>query len=828
MNPQAKQLWKDIRNPNCTECPLHEEAQTVCLVGDGPVPAKVMIIGEAPGFREDDVRRPFSGKSGKFLDQALEAAGLSREQAFLTNVAKCRPPDNRTPTRGEIKACRHYLDAEIEAVKPEYILTVGNAALSLVKKSGIMKHRGEIIDYNGSKVLPTVHPAAVLRNPNYDSVFRTDLATFSRLVRDEPGATPPRTFMVRDKRSLSALCRAIMASPAIAYDLETTGTEEYVDGAKIVTVGVSPKPGLAFVVPIEHPDTPFKDPSRVLSIIGNALMFTPGKIIAHNAKFDDRWMTQFGLPLHADFCTMIAAHVLDENRFKSLKFLAQLILGVDPWADVDLGGGGAMTTPLPKLARYNAKDADYTLRLYYHFREELTASGNERTLRLFTKLLMPASKALTTIERTGMWVDQERLLNRRLELKARMERVHRRLVKLIGHDANWNSPQQVAQILFGELKLPMFDLTRTGKPSTKESVMLRLKHKHKVPALILKWRELSKQEGTYLGPWSELLDRGGRIHTHYKITGTVTGRLSSGKEHAKAPGINVQQIPRDTFIRSIIGAPPGWKFVEADFSQIELRIAAHYAQDPTMMRLFQLGEDIHLATAVKMMGKHPDQITPEERKKAKSVNFGFLFGMGWEHFIEYAFENYDIIVTEHEAKAFRDDFFIAFSRIRAWHERQRRLVRNYGKVQSLIGRVRHLPDIESQDQEVRKEAERQAINSPVQGLASDFMLLALGILHEQMPPDEAKIVGTIHDSGLFEIRDDVVDKWCGTIKYTMEHLPIKRLFGAELSVPVTVDVKVGQHWGEGEIWSPPTTTTNGSKSGRSHRISSKVTLLATR
>jgi DNA polymerase-1 len=229
-----------------------------------------------------------------------------------------------------------------------------------------------------------------------------------------------------------------------------------------------------------------------------------------------------------------------------------------------------------------------------------------------------------------------------------------------------------------------------------------------------------------------------------------------------------------------------------------------------------------------MMGKHPDQITPEERKKAKSVNFGFLFGMGWEHFIEYAFENYDIIVTEHEAKAFRDDFFIAFSRIRAWHERQRRLVRNYGKVQSLIGRVRHLPDIESQDQEVRKEAERQAINSPVQGLASDFMLLALGILHEQMPPDEAKIVGTIHDSGLFEIRDDVVDKWCGTIKYTMEHLPIKRLFGAELSVPVTVDVKVGQHWGEGEIWSPPTTTTNGSKSGRSHRISSKVTLLATR
>src|SRR4030095_21560 len=274
------------------------------------------------------------------------------------------------------------------------------------------------------------------------------------------------------------------------------------------------------------------------------------------------------------------------------------------------GGGGATTTPLPKLARYNAKDADYTLRLYYHFREELTTPGNERTLRLFTKLLMPASRALTTIERTGMWIDQDRLLKRRVLLRRWLDGGNMKLVSLVGHDANWNSPQQLAQILFGELKLPMFDLTRTGKPSTKESVLLRLKHEHKVAAMILKWRELAKQDGTYLGPWSELIDEEGRIHTHYKITGTVTGRLSSGKEHAKAPGINVQKIPRDKFIRSIIGAPPGWKFVEADFSQVELRIAAHYARDDTMIRLFQLNEDIHLATAVKMTGKRPEQVEP--------------------------------------------------------------------------------------------------------------------------------------------------------------------------------------------------------------------------
>jgi len=800
LNPQAKALWDQIRDPNCEACPLHESAQTVCLVGDGPVPARYMVVGEAPGYREDEVEKPFAGKSGQFLDEVLEQVGLSRKDAFISNVAKCRPPANRTPTRTELKACRPYLDAEIEAVKPELILLVGNAALNLIKKSGITKHRGEVFKYGDATVLPTVHPAAVLRNPNYDAVFRTDLATFSRMVRGEPGATPTRTFLVRNPRALTATCRSILTAPAVAYDLETTGTEEYEEDAKIVTVGISPKPGIAFVVPIHHPESRWKDPDKVLRAIGHALMFTKAKVIAHNAKFDDRWMTQFDIPIHSDFDTMIAAHLLDENRFKSLKFLAQLILGVDPWADVDLGGGGALTTALSKLARYNAKDADYTLRLYYHFREELTSTGNERTLRLFVKLLMPASKALTTIERTGMWVDQERLLTRRLELDKRLATVDERLTELTGQKANWNSPQQLAKILFSEMDMTVWELTAKGAPSTREAVLLRLSKEHEVPKLILEWRSLSKNKSTYLDNWLELLSSDSRIRTHYKLTGTVTGRLSSGKEHQKARGINVQQVPRDKFIRGIIGAPPGWKFLEADFSQIELRIAAHYSQDPTMIRLFQLDEDIHLATAVKMTRKQPHQVEPEERKKAKAVNFGFLFGMGWRKFIDYARDNYDVEVSDIEAERFRDDFFATFTKLRAWHERQRRLVRNYSKVQSLIGRVRHLPDILSQDEEVRKEAERQAINSPVQGLASDLMLLSLSILHEQMPVDEAKIVGTVHDSILVEVRDDVVDKWSKTIKHTMENLPLKRTFGVELTVPIKVDVKVGQHWGEGELY----------------------------
>lgn len=799
LNPQARLLWGSIRNPNCEECPLHEEAQSVCLVGDGPVPAEYMIVGEAPGYREDEISRPFSGRSGKLLDEVLEASGLNRKDAFVTNVVKCRPPDNATPKKLHFNACRHYLDDEIEAVKPKFMLLLGNSALSTIKKSGIMKHRGEEYELGSARVFATVHPAAVLRNPKFDQLFRTDVATFGRMVRGEAGATPPKVYFVANKEALATAAKAILKADAVAYDLETSGIEDYAEDAAIATIGVGVKPGVAFVVPISHPLSPWKNPQRALEIIGNALVFTKAKKIAHNAKFDDRWLNQFGIPIKADFDTMIAAHMLDENRFKGLKPLAQMVIGADPWKDVDLSNGGSMGTPLGKLARYNAKDADYTLRLYYNFRKELLKKSNARTLRLFTLLLMPASRTLTEVERNGLWVDQERLKKRRIQVSKKLEDLNRSLTKIAGYELNWNSTQQVAELLFGKLKLPLIEMTAGGAPSSKESVLLRLRKHHPVAAQLLEWRKWSKYKSTYLERWAEIKDKNDRLHPNYKITGTVTGRLSSGKEEgSKGRGLNVQQIPRDPLIRSIIGAPPGWRFVEADFSQIELRIAAHYSGDSTLQRYFIEGYDVHLATAVSLTGKLPKHVTKEERKKAKAVNFGFLFGMGAKKFVEYSRDNYDLEVSLEEAQKVRDKFFRDYSGLRPWHDRQRRLVNKYERVQSAIGRVRHLPDINSEDKDVAAEAERQAINSPVQSLASDLMLMALSSLHEQMDPAEAKIVGTVHDSILFEVRKDKVKKWTKRIKHTMENPPLKKKFGVELTVPIVADITVGQHWGEGE------------------------------
>jgi len=798
MNPEAKQLWKDIRNPKCTDCVLHETAQTVCLIGDGKVPARYAIIGEAPGYREDEVSRPFSGASGRLLDEVLAKYQIPREQAFITNMVKCRPPDNRTPKKPELDACRHYLDEELEQVKPEFVLMVGNSALKYVRKSGIMKQRGIWHNVGDVQAMGTVHPAAVLRNPSLRQVFETDVREFSRRILDKPATPDPRIFVVRDSKSLAKLCDLILTSKAVAYDIETNGFDEFAPDAKIACVAVAPRKDIAFVVPIDHPETPWKRPRRVLKILTNALAYTSATRIAHNGKFDDRWLRHHtGIDLNCTFDTMLAAHILDENRFKSLKVLAPLLLGVQQWA-VDMKDGAAMTTPLRKLARYGGKDAAYTLDLYYEFREELMAPENRRLLRIFKILMMPASIALTDIEQTGLWIDQKRLAKRRVQVQERLEQINAKLEKVVGHDANWNSTQQVARILFEEQGLPVILKTGGGANSTAETVLLRLAAQgHEVPQLLLEWREWFKKESTYFSTWVEKM-HDGRMHANYKIAGTVTGRLSSGKnEGDRSKGLNAQQIPRDTFLRGVIGAPKGWKFVEADFSQIELRIAAHYAQERTMLRIFHQDGDIHMATAVKVTQKPEAKITKEERKKAKGVNFGFVFGMGSNKFVDYARDSYGVTVSESEAKVFREAFFDQFPRLQPWHERQRRLARQYSRVQSAIGRVRHLPDVASQDKEVRAEAERQAINSPVQGLASDMMLLALTMLHSMMPPDEARIVGTVHDSILFEIREDVVDKWVPVIRQTMEHLPLKKKFGVELTVPIKVDITVGTHWGEG-------------------------------
>lgn len=799
LNPQAREkVWLPIRNKDCTLCPLHKDAKTVCLLGDGPVPSKVMIIGEAPGAREDDIERPFSGAAGQYLDRILAEVNLPRASVYITNAVRCRPPENRTPTRSELKSCHTYLQREIEVVNPTHLLLLGNAALQAVTgKTGIMTKHGTTTIVGGRTAFATVHPAAVLRNPAHAGIFRADLLSFTRLVNGTDATPETKVALIRSSKGLAKLCEllATVETP-IAFDVETGsstdrdegGLQPWAPDGVIHTISFTWEPGRSYVVAPEHPAVEWDIPvARVYDALNVAL--AGKKLGGHNAKFDAKWLRAKGIKNpYIHFDTMLMAHLLDENRPLRLKNLARTYLGADEY-EAGIGFSGS-ATHLTKLAIYNGKDSDYTLRLYHIFKAELQKQPG--LAKLYTKLTMPALRAFTEIEETGFPLDINRLRERHKEIKDNIVRFRDGLLSYVPEEKraafNPASSQQLGWFFYEFLGLPVPLYTPKGKPSTSEGALLAMKKSHPAMDLLIELRRWSKYESTYTRNW---LTRAGiarkpRLYTSYNLSGTVTGRLSS----------DMQQVPRNLFIRSIIGTKPGWRFVEADFSQVELRIAAMFSKDPSLTKTFQEGGDPHTETAAKVLGKPAAQITKEERKMAKAVNFGFLYGMWWKKFRVYADQNYGVQVSESEAKAYREAFFRQYTGLGPWHDRQRRLVRNLGYVKSPTGRVRHLPTIMSTDEGVQAEAEREAINSPVQGFASDLTVLSMVLIHAELDPKKARIIGNVHDSIMLEVREEVAEEVARRVKHIMEHLPIKELFGFVPTVPIEADVTIGQHWGE--------------------------------
>lgn len=810
--------WQNkIRNPDCTLCPLHESADYVCLMGTGPKKAKVMIVGEAPGEREDEAHAAFVGRSGQLLRETLSAAGLDPDECYITNVAKCRPPNNRQPDRGEIKTCvSNYLIREIEKVRPEYLLLLGNSGLlGVAGKSGITKHRGSTFQVFGATAFATFHPAFVLRSPYYRSTYVADIERFSKLVSGKDiDFEDTKIKIVKTRAQLRWLHRKLEEADVISYDVETwvsgtKGGEEWKRPGGIACISFSWEEGSSAVLPLDHQERTWRDPYAVLRSLKGPLERSNCKYVAHNGKFDAKWLASRGIFVRQTFDTMLAAHMLDENRLKGLKPLSQTLLGASAY-NVGVETTDCFHAPLRQLLLYNARDTDYTLRLYNYFKGQLKDPEERRTTRVFSKLMMPASNALTQVESIGPYIDEERYDKRLEETIAKRDRVESKLRESCG-GINLRSPQQVAIWLFGKrgktysvgptrspmsvrgLGLPILDTTAKGAPCTNESVILKLAQQNPEVKRLLEYRTLeTKWIRTYFANWApDKRDHRGRIHPGYKLFGTVTGRLSG----------DFQQVPRNPIVRSIIGAPEGWTFVEADYSQVELRIAAWLANERRLLRAFAEGRDAHLETAVLLTGKRPQDITSEERKKAKSVNFGFLFGMWWKHFIQYAFVNYDLEVSDAEAEKFYNRWHENYPAFRRWHDRQRRLCRRYERVHSPIGRVRHLPTVRSSDRSVQADAERQAINSPVQSFASDLMLMSLVRLVDSLPTNRARIVGTVHDSILFELHDDYVEEGVNLIRRTMTDLSVvKKKFGTDVQVPIEVEIKTGTHWGEGSIY----------------------------
>jgi len=794
------------------------EDDDICVTGQGPNGARVVIV----------TRFPVGPKSQSELIGYMEEAGWNTDRLMWCSAIKCRVWDLE-PNKTDMKACRPYLDQELSFLEPEYVLCIGGEALfAATGKSGIMKYRGHLFTHASSAtVMATIAPGMVARNPGFRDGFIADLRYFDSLVRGvsvnrDPYhlPTPDRVVDVTSKDALRSLVTVLNASGVVAFDVETTGRSERDQGAAIVSLALTTavadmNTAMVWRIPLFHPGSVWRRQwQRILAIIGKALCKVKRRI-AHNAKFDSRWLRQFGVPMTPTFDTIVATAILDENRVKGLKPLAQQLLGADPWG---IDTKNLLNTPIDEVLEYNGLDTWHDLRLYYVFRAELIRQP--RIGKLFVHLMMPLVQELIAVEQRGVYVDQQILATNTHIAKTTLTDIKSRLMEWVPprdewptniKDVNFNASNFARWWLFDHLKLPILargkrkDDGSPGMPSMAEAVMLELAEIHDVGKLMGEHALWQKRITGFFEPYGDVLDDESRIHTIFKPWGTVTGRLSSGKEDEekvtakvdRGKGVNLQQVPRDILLRGVFGAPPGSSFVEADYSQIELRIAAFLAREQTMLHLYATGQDIHMAMAMRMTGKPTSAVTKEERKRAKAVNFGFLYGMGPAKFISTAWLNYQVRVTEEESRAFRKSFFDQFPGLPPWHNRQRRLAHKYGRVSTPMGRVRHLPDITSPLPEVQGEAERQAINSPVQGMASDMAALAMVLVSRKLRRRglTAHAIGTVHDAVNFEIPDTELREALPIIKDTMENLPLERLFGVVLDVPIIADIKVGTHWG---------------------------------
>jgi len=510
-------------------------------MGRGDPESRILIVGEAPGGNEELTGKVFSGKAGQLLDTYLREAGLSKRRPYITNVVRCRPPENRSPAPNEWESCARYLRREIKAVDPVGVLLLGNVALRAIwGRSGITKHRGvklpstnrsESLGLGDCDLMASIHPAYVLRNPGQSSVLSEDIKRFQRMIDGTLEAKPVKVKFVTSEDALRRVCAYLAKQPVLAYDVENRYAPWAGKEWKIVCLGISADGETSFVIPLYHPDSPFRKRWRKLlrEYVRPVLAREGVKLVGQNAKHDNVQLAGAGVYAEHTFDIMLAAHLLDENRPKNLGFLSQTLLGADLWkGSLDLKPEKIMLQDLRTLCYANGHDAGYTRQLYEPLKREL--QQHPRLARIFVKLLMPASHVIQQVEWAGVYVNPNRLYERMDILQGQIDDQLEVLAEYGAGDLNPNSTQQLAKWLFtrkkkGGLGLDPIEVTKTGAYSTKEAVLLHYREEPAVRAL-LRYRMLQlKWMNTCLVPWSVRLDARSRLYTIYKLYGIVTGRL---------------------------------------------------------------------------------------------------------------------------------------------------------------------------------------------------------------------------------------------------------------------------------------------------------------
>ena len=790
---------------DCKLCGLCIHSEPSCIWGSGNNHADIMIISSYAGDEDEEKgEATMSPTLLKYLDQY----GIDSSQVYYTNAIKCRTPRGIKFKVGDIKKCKAYLDQEIEQVSPKFILIIGAQAMKATLDQPLTSTLGTTIEKNHIKYVPTYSPGIIFRDPGKAEFVDQAFRNFANLINGIEVKLPELNIKVlttkgQIKKALNHIKKK--GYKALSYDIESTGLNRFED--KITLLGFGNKQ-VQYIIPLEVRFSPLRGKllaqKELVRYAVKGLNKDTETLIAGNGKFDNLFLKEhFKIKPQLDFDIILASHILDENTPNGVKENAVKECNAPNW-DVDLKlkqGNVETREDYEKYLTYLGYDIYFEYSLYEIFEERI--KGDPSLHKLYYHLYMPGIRAYEDIEERGVYVYPRKFKRARKKLEKALGKVERKLNRY-KKGVNWSSPAQVAEFLYEDLKLPIIETTDTGNPSTGESTLLQLRDKHKAVELILEYRGIKIQISHFIDGWINRMHKG-RLFPHFKLHGTVTGRTSCTDP-------NLQQVPRDPTIRGLLGAPEGYTFVEADFSQAELRIATILSGDTTMKRIYQTGGDIHTETyelvTHETISDDP-KIRKEQRKKAKAVNFGFLYGMGWRKFKDYARDSYGVKLTDREAKEYRINFFKAYHSLPDWHKKQRKVVKALGQVRNPIGRIRRLPDIYSSDEGKVAEAERQSINSPVQGFGSDLTILAMvevsghaNVYHRKLQLDRSKFytVGTVHDATLFEVRNDYLIEFISKAKKVMEApRALSKVFKYEAPIPMIVDFTIGKFWGDGAI-----------------------------
>lgn len=617
-----------------------------------------------------------------------------------------------------------------------------------------------------------------------DSDFQTkggQESLFNQDIKQNKTNKDQKYQLITDPENLNIFLTELKKQSEFCFDTETTSVDAFM--AELLGVSFSWQKNKAFYLPTQSLNQIKKE---LIPIFENKDI----KKIGHNIKYDLEILEQNGFKINGlYFDTMIASYLLNPgNRQHNLDTVAFTDLGYQMQPIEDLIGTGKnqinmADVPVEKLSWYSCEDADITYQIYKKLKRDLDDEG---MFGLFEELEMPLIEVLANIEKNGVKLDLKLLTELAKETDRDLKILEKKIFKAVGSEFNISSPLQLKEILFDKLKISTIGISKTKTGiSTAAGELEKLKGHHKVIDMILDFRELAKLKSTYLDALPKLINpKDQRVHTSFNQTVAATGRLSSSNP-------NLQNIPirteRGQKIRKAFIAEPGFKILKADYSQMELRIIASLANDQEMMNIFLSGGDIHTMTAALINNLKPEEVTQEIRRTAKEINFGVLYGMGaWGLSTRTG-------ISHNDAKNFISKYFITFKEVKKWLDETVVIAKEKGYVETLYGRRRYLPEINSGIPQMRSQAERMAVNMPIQGTQADIIKLAMITIYKELPKisPKTKMILQVHDELVFEVPEKEVPTVTALVRDSMCSV-------IKLKVPIEVEVSTGSNWGSTE------------------------------